>query len=275
MKKNKLPILMCVLVVLSIAAVVGYLYYAKAVSSPLSPTISFDSDTVTVSTSYTEEELLAGVTASDPEDGDVTDSLIVESISRFIGDGTARVTYVAFDSNNHMARAERSVRFTDYTSPKLELSAPLMFKKSGDIDILKYLSAEDCFDGDISGSIKYTLLGKSLTLSEVGEHRVQSRVTNSMGDTVHLTLKVEVTERDPNTAGITLTNYLIYLPQGADFDPAAYVEGYTAGGEKRTGADGLTIKNGADTSTEGVYTVDYIYGSGDGASRTRLIVVVE
>ena len=77
MKKNKLPILMCVLVVLSIAAVVGYLYYAKAVSSPLSPTISFDSDTVTVSTSYTEEELLAGVTASDPEDGDVTDSLIV------------------------------------------------------------------------------------------------------------------------------------------------------------------------------------------------------
>ena len=234
MKKNKLPILMCVLVVLSIAAVVGYLYYAKAVSSPLSPTISFDSDTVTVSTSYTEEELLAGVTASDPEDGDVTDSLIVESVSRFIGDGTARVTYVAFDSNNHMARAERSVRFTDYTSPKLELSAPLMFKKSGDIDILKYLSAEDCFDGDISGSIKYTLLGKSLTLSEVGEHRVQIRVTNSMGDTVHLTLKVEVTERDPNTAGITLTNYLIYLPQGADFDPAAYVEGYTAGGEKRT-----------------------------------------
>lgn len=275
MKKNRLAILMCVLVLLSLAAVAGYLYYSKAVSSPEYPTISFDSDTITVGTSYTDEELLAGVTASDPEDGDVTDSLVVEGVSRFIGDNTARVSYAAFDSNNHMVKAERNVRFTDYTSPRLELSTPLIFKKSGDIDILKYVSAEDCFDGDISGSIKYALLGKSLTLSEVGEHRIQLRVTNSMGDTVHLTLKVEVTERDPNPAAITLTDYLIYVPKNAEFHPEVYVEGYTVGNERREGADGITIKSGVDTASEGVYTVDYTYGSGDGASRTRLIVIVE
>lgn len=59
--------------------------------------------------------LLAGVTATDAEDGDVTASLLVEGISGRNDDGTVQVTYAAFDSNHHVTKATRAVRYTDYT----------------------------------------------------------------------------------------------------------------------------------------------------------------
>lgn len=274
MKKHGTAIIMLILVLLSVGAVVGYEYYERTSSSPSLPTIAFDSDTVTVGVNYTDAELLAGVTATDPEDGDVTDSLIVEGISRYVGDGTATVSYAAFDSCDHMVRAERKVHFKDYESPSFELTAPLVFKSGGEVNILSYIKASDVFDGDISDSVKYTLLGKSLTLSEVGDHRVQLRVTSKLGDSVSLELPVTVTEREPNSAGITLTDYLIFVKIGAEFDAESYVDGYTVNDEYRSGASGLTVESNVDMQTEGVYTVDYTYGYGDGKSMTRLIVVV-
>lgn len=274
MRKHKTAIIMLILVLLSVGAVIGYEYYVSITSGPQSPVITFDSDTVTVGTSYTDEELLVGVTASDPEDGDVTASLIVEGISSFTGNGVAKVSYAAFDSNNHMVRAERTVKFSDYKSPSFEISAPLIFAKGTDVELLKYITATDVFDGDISDGVKYALLGKSLTLSDVGEHKVRLSVTNKLGDTVHLELPVTVTERIPNEAEISLTSYLIYLPTGSDFAPEGYVKSYKVNDELREGASGLRIENNVDTETEGVYTVDYFYGYGDGQSMTRLIVVV-
>lgn len=275
MKKRRIMIITGILVLLSVAAVIGYNYYKSSSSSPESPVISFDSDMVIVGTDYTEDELLVGVTAYDPEDGDVTDSILIEGISRFIGDSTAKVTYAAFDSNNHMVKAERLVRFEDYESPTFELSCSLIMQKKSNIDILKYVTATDVFDGDISDNVKYTLLGNSVKLTEVGEHRVQFRVTNKMGDTVHLELPVEITDRNPNSAEITLSDYLVYIDKGAEFDAASFVEGYTVSNTYREGYYGLRTQSDLDTSKSGVYTVDYIYGYGDSMSRARLIVVVE
>lgn len=275
MKKRRIMIITGILVLLAVAAVIGYNYYENSSSSPQSPTISFDSDTVVVGTDYTEEDLLVGVTAYDPEDGDVTDSILIEGISRFVGDSTAKVTYAAFDSNNHMVKAERMVRFKDYESPKFDLSCSLIMQRKNNIDILKYISAEDVFDGDISDSVKYTLLGKSQKLSEVGEYRVQIRVTNKMGDTVRLELPVELTERDPNTADITLSAYLVYIDKGSEFDANSYFVGYTVNGIYVENSYAIRTSGNVDTSKSGVYTVDYIYGYGDSTSRARLVVVVE
>ena len=114
--KNKLPLILIILTVLSVALAVGYTVYERSQSSPGMPQISFDKSSIEAGVDASDEELLRGVTASDPEDGDITDSLIVEGISR-MHDGSAKVSYVAFDSQNHLARAERTVRFTDYRQP--------------------------------------------------------------------------------------------------------------------------------------------------------------
>ena len=53
-----------------------------------------------------DEELLAGVTATDETDGNVTGSLVVEKVSE-VGNGTVIVTYGARDAANNVAKASR------------------------------------------------------------------------------------------------------------------------------------------------------------------------
>ena len=56
----------------------------------------------------TDEELLAGVTASDETDGDVTGSLVVEKVSE-VGNGTVIVTVGARDRANNVAKASKVI----------------------------------------------------------------------------------------------------------------------------------------------------------------------
>lgn len=273
--KNRTVILLIVAAFLAVALVVGYEFYQKTMASPLCPVISFDEQVLVTSTDATDKELLKGVTATDPEDGDVTDSLLVESTSNIINGNSVKVTYVAFDSKNHMSRAERTVRFTDYKSPEFYFTHPMIFRSSGTIDILNYICAEDVFDGDISRKVIYNLTGSSVTLSEVGEHEVELRVTNSKGDTVHLAIDVEITQNDPNPANVQLKQYLVYVPVGANFDAAEYFKSYESGETIVTDAGAVRINSDVDTDAPGVYTVTYSTGNGGTESHTRLIVVVE
>ncbi|MDO4815006.1 MAG: DUF5011 domain-containing protein [Bacillota bacterium] len=274
MKKRNV-ILLIIAAFLTVVLVIGYQYYQKAVSSPLSPVISFDEQVLFASVNATDEDLLQGVTATDPEDGDVTDSLMVECSSNLVNENAVKVTYVAFDSKNHMCRAERTVRYTDYKPPEFSLTRPMVFKASSTIDILNYINAEDVFDGDISRKVIYELMGSSTTVAAVGEHDVELRVTNSKGDTSHLALSVEVAQNDPNAANIQLKQYLVYVPVGSSFSAENYFKSYESGGELVTEARSVRITSDVDTETAGTYTVTYSIGYGNNESHTRLIVVVE
>lgn len=273
--KRRSVILLIVAAFMAVGLAAGYLFYQKTVASAMSPVISFDEQVLFASVNATDEDLLKGVTATDPEDGDVTDSLLVESTSSLVNGNAVRVTYVAFDSKNHMCRAERTVRYTDYESPVFSLSHPMMFKMSNTIDILNYINAEDVFDGDISRKIIYDLTGGSVSVNAVGEHEVELRVTNSKGDTAHLTLTVEVTQTDPNPANIQLKQYLVYIPVGGEFSAAEYFKSYESGDETVTDASSVRMKSDVDTQTPGTYTVTYSTGYGNNESHTRLIVVVK
>ena len=56
------------------------------------------------------EELLAGVTATDETDGDVTGSLVVEKVSE-VGNGTVIVTYGVKDVSGNVGKASRVITF--------------------------------------------------------------------------------------------------------------------------------------------------------------------
>ncbi len=273
--KKRLSVLWIILAIISVVAVIGYRFYEKSIASPQPPVISFAGGIIDVSVNASDEELLKGVTATDPEDGDVSASLVVEGMSGLSGDNYVKVSYIAFDSKNNMAKAERTVHLTDYAAPKFGLTSALSIKQSNNIDILKNVTANDMIDGDISGKVKYSLEGDNAMISGAGEYEISLRVTNSLGQTAHLPLTVEVTQSNPNPANITLKDYLIYLDKGADFNASSYVQGYIANGTQVSGAGSLKISGRVDTGTEGIYTVEYSYGSGETASHTRLVVVVE
>lgn len=62
-----------------------------------------------------EAILLAGITAADDKDGNVTDSLTVETIVPMVGGERAIVYIVAKDKHNNIARAQRTVRYEALT----------------------------------------------------------------------------------------------------------------------------------------------------------------
>lgn len=266
---------MIILTIVSVAAVIGYIFFEKADASPLPPAIEFAGGVIDVPTNASDEQLLKGVTATDPEDGDVTDSLVVEGMSKLSGNNNVKVSYIAFDSKNNMSRAERTVHLTDYSAPRFELTSSLCIKQSNNVDVLKNVRATDMLDGDISGKVKYTLEGDNAMINGAGEYEISLRVTNSLGQTVHLPLTVKVTQSNPNPANITLSRYLVYMKVGESFDAKSYIVGYDADGVQVSGAGSVKINGEVDTETAGVYEVEYSYGSAANISHTRLVVVVE
>ena len=73
------------------------------------PVISYGSDSLTYEEGMDESLLLAGVTAQDERDGDVTGSLMVEKISE-TSNGNVIITYVAKDHSDNVGKASRTVR---------------------------------------------------------------------------------------------------------------------------------------------------------------------
>ena len=281
---KKLNWISLLLIILFVAALAGYRTVGRLRSDTKAPVITVDDRLLELSSGEPRSALLQGVSASDDTDGDVTDTLVVESVRLLRSDGTVTVTYAAFDAAGNVAKTSREVRFTDYESPRFSLSRPLLFTHNNSYDILSIIQAEDMLDGNISHRIRATVLDE-VSDGYAGTHDVQFRVTNSLGDTVELVLPVEVYTPGIFEADLSLTEYLIYLKQGDSFNARSYLERFTLGRETTNLSSGipegmkLLVSGKVDTGVPGVYVVDYEV-TGEQVNQiytaySRLIVIVE
>ncbi|MBQ8813378.1 MAG: hypothetical protein IJZ85_02620 [Lachnospiraceae bacterium] len=279
------------------------------------PVITIDSGEIEVSVLSEESELFRGVSAVDERDGDVSADIVVEKISNITDERTATITYAAFDRSGNVAKATRRVRYTDYTEPRFGLTRALIFQKGGSPDVLSYVTAEDQVDGDLGDKVKGTLVSDTSSLSYSGIHEIDFRVTNSMGDTVHLVLPVEVYDTGEYNATAALEQYLVYIQRDSDFRAESYLKELTIGSldyslkgddpeialyinGQRVGDAGtenpddpgenggaidpediiridIDMKNEVNTGVPGVYSVTYTVTMNRYIGYTRLIVVVE
>ena len=147
-----------VAVAFTVVSVIFVKYYIGMVKSKdeTYPVITVEGDLIEVKTDGDRESLLKGVTAYDEKDGDLTDRVIVESISRFFDKGVCKITYAVCDSDQHVANATRKIKYKDYTSPRFTLSKPLIFGLGERVNLSEIVGAEDCLDGNISGSVIVT-----------------------------------------------------------------------------------------------------------------------
>lgn len=241
------------------------------------PQITMDAEEITLSVGEEQTALLRGVAAYDAQDGDVTDSLVVESVRGVVDDRRFTVTYAAFDAAGNVAKARRTVFYEDYAAPRFSLEKPLIFRSGTTPDIFGVVHAQDVFDGDLTGRIKGTLVSGAQQLTEAGDYVVEFRVSNGLGDTAYLTAPVRIVDGWSGTQ-LALTEYLVYLPRGAAFEPETYVEGLSLGMRRITPEDEgltLTVESDVDTAQPGVYCVDYTAVYGAQSASTRLLVVVE
>lgn len=278
-------------IVMTIAVFLGYQSLESMRSDSRAPEISVSADVLEVSVEDPRSALLQGVTARDNRDGDVTDSLVVESITLLDGDGTVNVTYAAFDDAGNVSREERHAVYSDYIGPRFTLEQPLVYNKGANFDILSNVGATDVLDGDIQHRVRATVLGDS-QISDEGTHVVQFQVTNSLGDTQTKSFPVEVMGVDPYTADMELGQYIVYLPVGSVFNAASYLKSFTyqrnkvnLSGVVPNGFD-LDIKGVVQTQNPGTYTVAYTLtyteenernsaNSREYTAYSKLIVIVE
>lgn len=287
MKKNQRNILYFLLTVLAVTASVFmiYIWRERFSGKDNAPVIICPTESISVSVDSMSDysTLLRDVTAIDVEDGDITSSIVVESVSQFVEEGHCIVTYAAFDSAKNVSKLTRHLFLSDYTPPKFSITDPLVFNYSSSFNPLSLIRAYDCIDGDISDRIKMSLKNPEDELSSVGAHMVEFKVTNSLGDVSVIETEIDVLDRTYTetrmTPVIKLEDYIVYIECYDHIDPMSMVEGVTVGGTfYKIGefpAESMSVdSDDVSYSTPGVYHILFTCENKEYVGSAVLIVVV-
>lgn len=259
------------LVAAAMLLLVGYQLMKVMKEDSSGPVFSCENETIQVSIHDGEERLLEGITAADKKDGDVTDSVLVEKLSGLYDGNKRTVTYVAFDSDDHISKMTRELIYTDYVSPQFTLSGSLRFRAGETVNIDQIIGVEDCIDGDLSNKVKI-LMDTTINNRLTGVYDVVYEVSNSAGDTAKLPVQVEIYESNRNEIDLNLSQYLIY-DRGEEINYKSYLKSVKSGNieyffEGVSGEDGeegsiptsrVSVQSRVNREVPGVYPVYFYY----------------
>lgn len=248
--------ILLILALVVVSALYGVTMFSQGLDeSTDAPTISCASDMLELSVSDSGSTLLTGITATDKQDGNLTDAVRVSGISKFLELGTSTVSYLVFDSDHNVATLSRTIHYTDYESPRFAIIEPLIYKASETIELLDRIQVIDCIDGDITNSIRVSSL---IPDAKEDIYTVTVQVNNSMGDSAELTLPIVWYSGNADYPEVLLSDYLVYLPQGSSFRAADYIA-YVKTSDGTVSKSAVDIAGNVDTSVPGTYTVQYTY----------------
>ena len=281
-------------ILIFLAALITFtIYMVRDISSDnKGPVITMTNSVAQVRAEDGQDAILADMAARDNRDGDVSDTLIIESMSNFIEKGRRTATIAAFDSDSNVSKVTRDVVYTDYRSPLFKLKGPLRFPV-GTSNILSLLSAEDVIDGSLTDHIRLSS-DYMISTGVPGDYQMVYSVTNSAGDTVKLPVTITIynAAEDAGKPGLNLSAYLVNVKKGETLNLRSYVVNVIAnqktytwneGAGKFTTADGtdslsgeeFRIEDTVDYGTTGVYEAVYHVKARNGQERVlRLIVNV-
>ena len=243
------------------------------------PAIKSTEDKISVPCKYTGSDLLQGMTASDEEDGDLTDRIMIGNFSGFKSRGVADLNYMVYDSDGNNDACTREVQFRDYKPPKISFNSPCVFfaRESGSGDLKQNTRAYDMLDGDVTKRVRITKTDADF--KEPGKYTFSVYVFNSFGDEVTMDFPVHILDPAQKGNTVSLAAAIEYLGKGAAFHPEDYFNGVTndnTGSPLPPDSYTLTVDSDVDSSKEGMYEVHYSAASSDGSllAETWLIVVV-
>ena len=237
------------------------------------PIIKAEDKTLTVGDTFDPK---ADVTATDAEDGNLTDKIeILKNEVDTTKPGKYEVTYKVTDSKG--ASYTKSITVT--VNPKMEVLNAIPTIKAEDktltvgdtFDPKADVTAADEEDGDLTDKIE--VLKNEVDTTKAGKYEVTYKVTDSEGASRTKTITVTVNPKiEPLNEAPTIDVTDKEITVGDKFDPK---EGVTA---KDTEDGDLTdkieiLKNTVDPSKPGVYEVTYKVTDSKGASCTKTIKV--
>ena len=296
---RRLKRLSAALFIISLILLVFHVCKVRILDDRTGPEFHMDNRTVEVSVKDEQEALIKGLTATDAKDGDVSDSIIVESVGPFTGSGSRIVTYAAFDSDNHVTHTKREMIYTDYVPSRFHLSKPLSFAMNT-VNILNGVSVEDSIDGDLTRNVRMVSDGE-IDTAHVGEYSARLKVTNSAGAISYLPVTVEIYDASVfhRLPLLNLKEYAVYVEKGDEFDEREYLTSIVINGtsysmteeegtygspaeaqeeaQRTISYDRVYIESEVNTDVIGSYEVLYSFEdtiSKTGIGKVRLYVVV-
>lgn len=208
-----------------------------------------------------EFDPFAGVTATDAEDGDLTDAVEVYSSDvDATTPGVYTVIYRVVDSAGFSVAATRTVTVEHVnTPPRLDGVADVTVPEGADFDPFAGVTVTDDEDGDLSYfMVVFMLSGEDHVPAIVdtgtpGVYELVYSVTDSDGASVEAT-RLVIVEADatPTFAGVDD----VTLPEGTAFDPFSGVTATDAEDGDLTDAVEV-LSSDVDVTTPGVYAVTY------------------
>ncbi len=232
--------------------------------------------TVYIDSSYDDP----GATATDDVDGNLTDQITVDTSQvNTSQETTFKVTYSVSDKAGNSAQKERTVNvvpenFVDTIPPVITLKGSNPVNLSiGSPYIEPGATAVDNMDGTITDKI--VIDTSEVNVMVGGSYKVYYSVSDAAGNTANKTRTVNV-EDDTEPPVITLLGDNSYKMNIYD----AYVE---AGAYAKDNIDDsipfseFTVSDNIDSTTEGIYTVNYTVSdqSGNEAKKTRAVEVID
>lgn len=202
-----------------------------------------------------------GVTASDPEDGDLTNAIGYTTTLDKNTPGTYSVTYSVTDSAGHTVSVTREITVIN-DKPSIVFLNDNPVEVDSTFDALKDVHAADFQDGDVTS--KVTAEGKVDTTTP-GQYELTYSVTDSDGQTVTKQRTVTVYADKP---AIDTTDQNTSIAINANFDALQGVKATSKYGE----AD-LKVDGGVDTSKPGKNKLTYTATDKFGQTTTKTVII--
>lgn len=248
---------------------------ATVTVSNSAPTITMLGDTpvtISIGDTYTD----AGATASDAEDGNITNQIQTNSNVNTSVAGQYTVTYTVTDSDGNNATPKTRdvivVAISANTDPVItvlganpvEIAHGASYSDAG-------ATALDAEDGDLTGQIQ---VNSDVDTSRVGQNTVTYAVTDSDGNTASATRIVRVVDSEPPVITLIGANPAKRTVGRTYSDPGATAFDDVDGDLTST----IAVESTVDTSTVGEYTVTYRVSDASGnaaAPAVRIVQIVD
>lgn len=255
-------------------ALAGFVIGVRMRTDREGPKIIFSDDKIVFRDDMTNEDLLKGVKAEDAVEGDVTDTLTVESVYP-VDEETAIAVYVAKDSKNNITKVKREMQYEESTDTD---------EKNNDddqIDPNKIEEEEKNSEEENVTSEVTDAPEKDTEKSEENEPEIsplpseepQAATEEEAARTEQETLAAQMPAQSPR---IYLTDYLIRIKSGEQIDKLSYVK------EIQDDVDNVNelwhyiqVDGTLDVNTPGTYELKYyVTDSNNNISNTAVLKVI-
>lgn len=210
------------------------------------PEISVPQEEITYVAGTDTSALLNGVTAQDNRDGDVTDTVTIESIIPNADQTGASVIYVAKDSKNNVTKETRTIVYSTDAAQAAVAAADQAAQNQAAAD-------PAAAQGDAAGESAQT----------VDDGAAQNEAA--------------IAALPAESPRFYLTQYSVEVERGADFNELSYVQDISDDKDSRDELyQGIQISGEVDTNTPGEYTLEYhvVDSDGNNSNAAQLKVTV-